>query len=187
LSEEQFALRQMLERREREFLFGKEKVKMRTSVENLALGGSTIEKLNEGETVELPRWIGDELVGMNLAESGEEPFEAQIFRALSKEKMMGPLQLSSLPGDFYQRMKSRVNLLGRASEAGRVKKEEVDRLRIGCYDLVGIRLSKLLALSSSATSSSSLEDRLTPEESAFFSVSQGLSKEWRAALLGGGK
>jgi hypothetical protein len=185
LSEEQIALKQMLERREREYMLGKAMVKMRSAVENLDVGDFKIEQLSEGESIELPRWVADELIGQGMAEAVEGPFESEIFRTLSKEKLMGPLQLSQLPGDFYVKMRRRLGQLSGGVEEGKVKKEELDRLRAVCYDLVGIRLSKLLSLSSSSASASSMTDKLTPEESAFFAVSQSLSKEWKGGLLGG--
>lgn len=161
-------------------------MKMRSSIENLGVGDFVVEKLQEGDTSDLPRWVADELVAMGLAETMDEPFETEIFRALSREKMLGPLQLSGLPPDFYVQMRRRLTGLGELLAAGRVRKEDLDRLRAGSYDLIGMRLSKLLSLSSSSTSVASLSDRLTPEEAAFFSVSQGLSKEWKSALLGQG-
>ncbi|HZW84684.1 MAG TPA: hypothetical protein VFE91_02125 [Nitrososphaerales archaeon] len=187
MSEEQLALKQMLEAREREYLMGKAKVRMRSSVENLESGDLVVPKLSEGEMAELPRWVADELVGLNMADNVEEPFETEIFRALSREKMMGPLQLSALGSDFYLRMRRKLAALNGAIAEGKARKEEVDRLRGICYDLVGIRLSKLLSLSSSATTNASLEGKVTPEEGAFFTASQSLSKEWRAALFGGAK
>jgi hypothetical protein len=175
----------MLERREREYLMTSTRARMRSSVENLDVGDFHIEKLNEGESVELPRWVADELVGQGMAETAESPFENEVFNALSKEKMMGPLQLSRLQPDFYLRMRRRLSTLGASVGEGKSRKEEHDRLRAVCYDLVGIRLSKLLSLSSSSATATTLEDKLTPEESAFFMLSQSLSKEWKTALLGG--
>ena len=55
MSEEQISLRQMLERREREYLLGTTRARMRSSVENLDVGDFHIEKLSEGDSVELPR------------------------------------------------------------------------------------------------------------------------------------
>ena len=177
----------MLERREREYLLGITRARMRSSVENLDVGDFHIERLSEGETAELPRWVADELVTQGMAEPTETPFENEIFSAISKEKMMGPLQLSTLTQDFYVRMRRRLGSLGSGVAEGRSKKEDLERLRAVCYDLVGIRLSKLLALSSSSTPASSLVDRLTPEEAEFFAISQSLSKEWKAGLLGGAR
>ena len=185
MSDEQLNLRQMLERREREYLMTSTRARMRSSVENLDIGDFHIERLNEGESVELPRWVADELVGQGMAETAESPFENEVFNALSKEKLMGPLQLSGLQPDFYVRMRRRLSTLGASVGEGKSRKEEYDRLRAVCYDLVGIRLSKLLSLSSSSATATTLGDKLTPEESAFFALSQSLSKEWKAALLGG--
>jgi hypothetical protein len=187
LSEEQISLRQMLERREREYLLGLTRAKMRSSVENLVVGDFHVEHLGEGESVELPRWVADELVVQGMADPTETPFENEIFNALSKEKMMGPLQLSGLPADFYVRMRRRLGNLSASVGEGKSRKEDYDRLRAVCYDLIGIRMSKLLSLSSSSTSASTLEQRLTPEEATFFALSQSFSKEWKAGLLGGTK
>ena len=185
MSQEQLALRQMLERRERDYLLAKTRVKMRSSLENFESGDFAVARLEEGQTAELPRWVADELVGLKMAEEVDEPFDVEILRALSREKMMGPLQLSTLPEDFYLKMRRRLGYLAGAVADGRAKKEDVDRLKVACRDIVGIRLSKLLSLSSSATPSSALDGRVTPEEAAFFTSSQALSKEWRMALLEG--
>ena len=187
MSDEQFSLRQMLERREREYLLGNTRARMRSSVENLDVGDFHIERLGEGESVDLPRWVADELVGQGMAEMAEAPFENEIFNALSKEKMMGPLQLSGLPLDFYIRMRRKLAVMGASVAEGKSRREDFERLKAVCYDLVGIRLSKLLSLSGSSAPASTLAEKLTPEESAFFSLSQSLSKEWKAGLLGGSK
>ena len=184
MSDEQLTLRQMLERREREYLMASTRARMRSSVENLDVGDFHIEKLSEGDSVELPRWVADELVGQGMAETAESPFENEIFNALSKEKMMGPLQLSGLQPDFYVKMNRKLGILRASVADGKSRKEDFDRLRSVCYDLVGIRLSKLLSLSSASATASTLGDKLTPEESAFYALSQSLSKEWKAGLLG---
>jgi len=187
LSEEQVTLRQMLERREREFMMGTTRTRMRSAVENLDVGDFHIEHVSEGESVELPRWVSDELVAQGMAESAEAPFENDVFSALSREKMMGPLQLSGLPPDFYVRMRRRLGVLGSGLTEGKTRSQDYERLRAVCYDLVGIRLSKLLSLSSSSTPASSLAEKLTPEEAEFFAISQSLTKEWKAGLLGSGR
>ena len=187
LSDEQVTLRQMLERTEREYLLSGAKAKMKTSVESLDVGDFHAGKMGQGESVDLPRWVVDELVAQGLAEATDVPFENEIFGALSREKMMAPLQQSKLPPDFYIRMRRRLGALGAGAADGRMRREDFERLRAVCYDLVGIRLSKLLSLSSSSTPASVLADKLTPEESSFFALSQSLSKEWKAGLLGGAK
>ncbi len=176
---------ELLEERENKYLLATVRIRMKSSVENLDIGDLHFDKFSEGESVDLPRWVADELVIRGMAESSETPFENEIFNALSREKMMGPLQLSALPGDFYLKMRRKLGALGSAVVEGKSRKEDLERLRTVCYDLVGIRLSKLLSLSSSSATATTLGDRLTPEESAFFQLSQSLSKEWKTGLLGG--
>ena len=181
---ESHVIKDLLEKNSRDYLMSKTKIRMNTSVENLDAGDYKLEKAAEGEQVEVPRWMAEEFVSMNLAVAEEEPFEVEVSRALSREKMMGPLQLSALPPEFYARMQRRIATLRRGVEDGKTKKEEFERMRNGCYDLIGMRLSKLLSLSSSSAPASTLADKLTPEEMAFFSASQSLSKEWKGVLLG---
>lgn len=177
----------MLEQRERDYMMVKSRVKLLSSLENIQVGDFAIEKLEQGQTAEVPRWVAEELVAMKLAEVDEEPFETGLFRALSKEKLMGPTQLSPLEGEFYVRMRRRLAYLNKAVEEGRARKEDVDRLKSACYDIVGMRLNKLLSLAGSSVPASTLADRMTPDEASFFANSQALSKEWKAALLGGAK
>ena len=174
---------EVLEQRERGFLLEKCRVTMRSSVENIEVGDFKIESLKEGESVELPRWVAEELVQLNLAESTEEPFETELYRALSREKMLGPFQLSNLSPDFYLRLRRRLSYLRIAVQNGRVRREDYERVRASNYDLIGVRLGKLLTLSSSSTSSDSLAGKLTPEEKVFFNLAQSFSKDWKNALL----
>jgi hypothetical protein len=177
----------VLERREREYLLGTTRARIRSSIERLDVGDFHVEGLAEGDSVELPRWVADELVAQGMAEATEPPFESEVFSALSKEKMMGPLQLSGLPPDFYVRMRRKLWALGAGAAQGKSRKEDFERMKAACYDLVGIRLSKLLSLSSSSMPAPSLADKLTPEEASFFVISQSLSKEWKTGLLGGAR
>ncbi len=179
-------IREILESRERDFLLGKSRVTLKSSLENIDAGDYKIESLKQGESVELPRWVAEELVHMNLAEAAEEPFETEIVRALSKEKMMGPLQLSGLQADFYVKMRRRLAYLASSAKEGKVRREDYERLRATSYDLIGMRLSKLLSLSGTSTTAAVLGEKLTPEERTFFSVSQSLSREWKGAILGDG-
>ena len=186
MAEGSAVVKELFEKREREYLMAKTRVTMRSSLENIDAGDFKIESLKEGESVELPRWVAEELVQLNVAEVAEEPFEAEILRSLSMEKMMGPLQLSNLPQDFFLRMRRRLLQLETAARSGKGRREDYERLRTASYDLIGMRLGKLLQLSSSSTQLSSLGDKLTPEEKEFFAVAQSISKEWKQALLGDG-
>jgi len=179
-------IRELFEERERDYLLSKVRVRMRSSLENIEVGDFKIEKLKEGESAELPRWVVEELVSLNLAEAPEEPFETDILKSLSREKLMGPFQLSNLSPEFYLRMRRRLSYLQGGVASGKVRREDYERMRSSSYDLIGIRLGKLLSLSSSSTTLSAIADKLTQEEKFFFSKSQSFAKEWRNILLGEG-
>ena len=184
MSSVDFPLRELFQQRERDYLLSNVKVSMRSAVENIEVGDLKVEKLREGETAELPRWVAEEFASLGLAEVTEEPFETEILKSLSREKMIGAFQLSNLAPDFYLRMKRRLAYLRDAARAGRVRKEDYERLRASSYDLIGIRLGKLLSLSSSSTTLSAIADKVTPEEKVFFATAQSLSKEWKKVFLG---
>ncbi len=182
MTEDSKEIRSLFDNEETDFLLSRTRVTMRSSLENIEAGEFKIQNLREGQIVELPRWVAEELVQLNLAESGDEPFETEVYRALSREKMMGPFQLSALSADFYMRMRRRLAYLSAGVKDGKVRKEDHDKVRSSCYDLIGMRLGKLLSLSSTS-SNSNFVDKLTPEEKVFFSRSQGFSKDWRDAIF----
>lgn len=177
------AITELFERREREFLLSPVRVIVRSSVEQLEVGDMTLERMKEGETVELPRWVAEELAELSLAEIQEEAFEVEIFKALTREKMLGAQQLSALQPNFYLKMRRRLAAVKAGAEAGKYRREDYEKLKTTSYDLIGRRLSKLLSVSSSA-SLQTIGDKITPEEKEFFAASRSQSEEWKRSLLG---
>ena len=74
----------IFEQREREFLLSPVRVIMKTSTEEMEVGDLVVAKTKEGERVEMPRWVAEELVDLELAEMQEEPFDVEIFKALDE-------------------------------------------------------------------------------------------------------
>jgi hypothetical protein len=174
---------QIFEQREREFLLSPVRVTMRTSTEEIEVGDLVLKKSKEGEKIEIPRWVAEELVELDLAEIQEEAFEVEIFKALTREKILASLQLSPLDPNFYIRMRRRLAAVRAGADRGKYRREDYEKLRNASYDLIGRRLSKLLSMSSSA-SVQTIGERITPEEKEFFLMSSSLSAGWKKALLG---
>jgi DNA replication factor GINS len=173
----------VFEQREREFLLSPVRVTMKTTTEDIEVGDLLLKKAREGESLEMPRWVAEELVELNLAELEEEPFEVEILKALTREKILASLQVSPLEPNFYIKMRRRLAAVKAGVEKGRYRREDYEKLRMSSYDLIGRRLSKLLAMSSSA-SVQTIADKITPEEKAFFSMTGSISAAWKKALLG---
>ncbi|HUI85880.1 MAG TPA: hypothetical protein VLY21_01840 [Nitrososphaerales archaeon] len=176
-------IRRLFESAETDFLLSRTRVTMNAPLEDIEAGDVKLGMLKQGETVELPRWVAEELAKLKLAEVTEEPFETELFKALGREKMLGPFQLSGLAPEFYMMMRRRLAYLRSAVDDGRVKKDDFEKIRASSYDLLGVRLGKLLSMSSASTSLSTIAEKLTPEERAFFTLAQSFSKEWKNALL----
>jgi hypothetical protein len=173
----------IFEQREREFLLAPVRVTMKASTDEIEVGDLVLKKANEGERLEMPRWVAEELVELGLGEVQEEAFEVEIFKALTREKILAPPQLSPLEPNFYIRMRRRLAAVRAGVERGKYRREDYEKLRTTSYDLIGRRLSKLLSMSSSANVKT-IADRITPEEKAFFSMSSSISAAWKTALLG---
>jgi hypothetical protein len=183
LEEPGTSVAKIFEQREREFLLSPVRVTMKSATEQMEVGDMIVSKTKEGERVEVPRWVAEELVGLDLAELQEEPFDVEIFKALTREKILAPPMVSPLEPNFYIRMRRRLAAVRAGVEKGRYRREDYEKLRTASYDLIGRRLSKLLSMSSSA-SVSTIAERITPEEKVFFSLSASLSTSWKRALLG---
>lgn len=177
-------IKELFDQRERDFLLSPVRVTMNAQLEKIEVGDFKMNSVSQGEMLELPRWVAEELAELRLCDVEEEPCEVEILKSLTREKILGSPQLSSLQPDFYLRMRRRLKIIREGVEAGKYGKEEYERLKASCYDLIGRRLSKLLSLSSSASSLEAISDRLTQEERSFLTSTQFLSKEWKRALLG---
>jgi GINS complex protein len=174
---------ELFERREREFLLSPVRVIVKSNMEQLEVGDMILQKMKQGETVEVPRWVAEELAELNVAEIQEETFEVEIFKALTREKMLGAQQLSPLQPNFYLKMKRRLAMIKAGSETGKYRREDYEKLRATSYDLVGRRLNKLLAVSTS-TNMQTMGDKLTAEEKTFFTTARSQAEGWKRALLG---
>jgi DNA replication factor GINS len=179
-------IKELFDQRERDFLLSPVRVTMSAQLDNIEVGDFRIGSLSDGQNVEMPRWVAEELAELKLCVVEEEAFEGEILRALTREKMLGSPQLSALQSDFYLRMRRRLRMVRQGVESGRYRREDFERLKSSSYDLIGRRLSKLLSLSGSSSGLEAISDKLTQEEKAFFVSAQSLSKEWKDALLGEG-
>jgi len=183
MEDQSAAVARIFEQREREFLLAPVRVTMKSGTDGMEVGDLVLAKAKEGERIEMPRWVAEELVELGLAEMQEEQFEVEIFKALTREKILASLQLSPLEPHFYIKMRRRLATVKAGVERGRYRREDYEKLRMTCYDLVGRRLSKLLSMSSSANVQT-IADRITPEEKAFFTMCSSISTGWKNALLG---
>ncbi|MCP8307407.1 MAG: DNA replication complex GINS family protein [archaeon] len=161
------------------FLLIPVKVIMKQDLPHIDIGSINLPEAHEGDVIEVPRWVAEIMVQMDFAELQEESFNLELFKALSRERMQDPSQISTLKGDFYLKMKRQMNLMKRDESL----KESYEKFSSSAYDLIASRTSKLLYLAGSSILSPDLERKITPEEKNLFELIRSIIEDWKKAIL----
>ncbi len=169
--------------REFAYLLSGTRLKILQNTAKLDVGSIHLENMNQGDVVEVPRWIAEILVGMGVAESQEESFASEVFKAVNREKMAGDNQIATLRPDFYLKIRRH---LASSSSTGSMKPTdlaELERTRTLIYDLVALRLRKILSVSFALSPPTDIKEKLTPEEYQIFDKVYELLQSWRRAIM----
>jgi hypothetical protein len=178
--------------KDREFAYVLSGTRLRViqTVPKLDVGSVHIEGANPGDSLELPRWIGEVLIELGLCESAEESFASEVFKAVNREKMAGDTQIARLAPEFY--LKVRRHLTSPLSFANQRSKasspfvpSDMERTKTLLYDLMALRLRKILFIASAQSPPPDLKEKLTPEENQIFEAVYELLRSWRGLVLEG--
>jgi DNA replication factor GINS len=131
----------------------------------------------ENEVQHVPRWLAYVLEQNGLVEAQVQDIGVDLLRALSRERIAGNDQLSSLKPDFYVRMNAFINTKEGA---------EREKLNISMQDLVLLRLGKIIHLARSAPMNPDLEQKLTYEEKTLFQLIHKAASDFKECVLGNG-
>ena len=129
----------------------------------------------EGEVNNLPRWVGKVLADNNLGSLDSPDMITELKQALSKEKMVGEYQISTLDPHFYIKLKESMKELD---------KDDFDRVESMMLELFRMRRGKLVKLADSIKLTSDLYNRLTVEENIFYKTIYENSKEFENQIRG---
>jgi hypothetical protein len=173
--------------RETSFLLTNIRISIKQDLPELEIGSYKLQESHENESLDVPRWVAESLREMGFADIQEEPFDVELFRALSRERIAGPLQLSTLRSDFFLKLRHYFRSLKSKLESNPQAKLELDKLSVSAYDLVTLRTSKILQLAASSSAPKEVVEKITPEEKALFHEVHNLVNSWRNALVQGAK
>jgi DNA replication initiation complex subunit (GINS family) len=137
--------------------------------------------MNEWDVIDLPRWVAEVLVNLDICESQEESFSSEVFKAVTREKIAGNDQLSTLRADFYLKIRRQLT-------AGAMKPAllpEMEKTRTLIYDLIALRIRKILSIATSLSPPTDVREKLTPEEYQIFDAVYTLLQSWRAMMMEG--
>ncbi len=178
---------QSIKDREFAYLLSATRLKIRQNIGRLDVGSVHLDPMNQGDMVELPRWISEVLISLDLAESQEESFASEVFKAVNREKMAGTDQLASLRKDFYLRIRRHIAYASDSSNVKPTNVQELDKTKTLIYDLIALRLRKILIIASSLSPPADIREKLTPEEYQIFDSVFNLIRSWRMIATEGGR
>ena len=142
---------------------------LKFSVAGLKVNGT------QGEVLNLPLWIGKILSQNKLATMETPDMITELKQALSKEKMVGEYQLSTLDPHFYIKLKESMKNLNR---------DDFNHVESIMLELFRMRRGKLVKLADSTKLNSELYNKLTVEENIFFKTIHDNSKEFEKQIRG---
>ncbi|MDH3276615.1 MAG: DNA replication complex GINS family protein [Nitrosopumilus sp.] len=122
-----------------------------------------------GEVMNIPRWVGQIIEDNKLGELDSPDMITELKQALSKEKMVGEYQVSTLEPQFYIKLKRHMRTLQR---------DDFNHIESMMLELFRMRRGKLVKLADSTKLSSDLYNKITVEESVFFKTIYDNSKNF---------
>jgi len=128
-----------------------------------------------GEVINMPQWIGKILSENNLATLNSPDMITELKQALSKEKMVGEYQISTLDPHFYIKLKESMKQLNR---------DDFDKVESMMLELFRMRRGKLVKIADSIKLNSELNNKLTVEENIFYKTIHENSVEFERQIRG---
>ncbi len=129
----------------------------------------------QGDTNNMPQWIGKILSETKIGTLNSPDMITQLKQALSKEKMVGEYQISTLDPHFYIKLKESIKELNR---------DDFDKVESMMLELFRMRRGKLVKIADSIKLNSELYNKLTVEESIFYKTINDNSVEFEKQIRG---
>ncbi|QLH02300.1 hypothetical protein C5F47_01295 [Nitrosopumilus cobalaminigenes] len=129
----------------------------------------------QGDTNNMPQWVGKILSENNIGTLNSPDMITQLKQALSKEKMVGEYQISTLDPHFYIRLKESMKELNN---------DDFDKVESMMLELFRMRRGKLVKIADSIKLNSELYNKLTVEESIFYKTIHENSVEFEKQIRG---
>ena len=129
----------------------------------------------QGDVNNVPQWVGKILSDTDLAELDSQDMVTELKQALSKEKMVGEYQISTLEPHFYIKLKESMKELNQ---------NDFDKVESIMLELFRMRRGKLVKIADSIKLNSELYNKLTVEESIFYKTIHENSVEFEKQIRG---
>jgi len=129
----------------------------------------------QGDVNNVPQWVGKILSDNEIAELESQDMITELKQALSKEKMVGEYQISTLEPHFYIKLKESIKELDR---------DDFDKVESMMLELFRMRRGKLVKIADSIKLNSELYNKLSVEEIIFYKTIHENSEEFEKQIRG---
>jgi hypothetical protein len=158
-------------------------VAVRSSPE-IELTGLKVGPFDEGNEYEIRFWIARELEKVGLVRPREETLNAsRLYPILHRERIQPISNLSSLPDDFYPRLRRVLEDLKGVSKSSPEKMREYEHVQQLSQDIADCRLKKIITLASTQGQKGQILRSLTAEELILYEELGKIITEWRRDII----
>jgi hypothetical protein len=143
----------------------------------------------EGNEYELRFWIAQELEKARIVRFRQEELldMQQLHKIHWKERVQGISRMSTLPENFYPKLRRYLNRLRENALKNPDKMQEYMKANQLARDIINNRVKKIVSLASIPTPTNQFIKNLTAEELALFEQLHQIISSWRDKILEGGK
>src|SRR5688572_18015310 len=128
----------------------------------------------EGDMSSLQRWLAKILVAQGAIEMQPSESASYISRAMNRERIAKPHDLSGIDVDFYVRVNDYLDGL---------KDRERENLHVSLNTFVASRLEKIVKLAAASPLSPELEAKLSAEEKELYNLINNASSKFKKGVL----
>jgi len=151
----------------------------------IKLGGLSVGPLEEGNEYEVCYWIAFELEKSGIAHfSQEEQVDAAKLNKIQwTERIQSPGQISSLPENFYPKVRRYLTKLKEEIAKEPEKIREYERVRQLAQDIVNSRLRKIISIASAPAQTENSLRNFAEEEKFLYEKLFKLINQWKTQIV----
>lgn len=128
----------------------------------------------EGDILLLPRWLTKILSKKNLIEIQDNEMSSYVSKALNRERISKPHDISGIDADFYIRVDEFLKSLN---------EKERETLMVSLNSFVISRLGKIVKLAAASSLSPEMETKLSAEEKQLYKFINTSSLAFKESVL----
>jgi DNA replication factor GINS len=128
----------------------------------------------EGDILPMSRWLSKILSNKNLVEIQDNEVSSYVSKALNRERISKPHEISGIDADFYIRIDDFIESLN---------EKEKETLTVSLNSFVISRLGKIVKLAAASSLSAETESKLSAEERQLYNFVHTSSLVFKSSVL----